>query len=70
MNLRQSGFNLAYFIQHQTPLWQEAFGAVMELIARGMVKIAQPMTFPLAQAAVAHHQLETRQTKGKVVLIP
>jgi NADPH:quinone reductase-like Zn-dependent oxidoreductase len=41
----------------------------MDALARGEL---QPLvtTFPLAEAAAAHHALETRATTGKVVLIP
>jgi NADPH:quinone reductase len=39
-------------------------------IAAGELKLRIDKTFPLAQAAEAHRQLEARQTMGKVLLIP
>jgi len=67
-NLRQSGFNLAFFVQHQTPLWQEALGTVIGLLAQGLLKIESPQSYALADAAEAHRQIEARASMGKVVL--
>lgn len=69
-NQTVTGFNLAYFIQHRTPLWQEALGAIIGLMAAGKLVISTESTFPLRDAAVAHRQIEARQTTGKVVLTP
>ncbi|MEM6845984.1 MAG: zinc-binding dehydrogenase [Bacteroidota bacterium] len=68
-NLTQSGFNLAYFIQHKPAVWQKALGTVIELLAQGKIKIETPKTFALEEAAEAHRQIEARQTTGKVVLL-
>lgn len=68
-NLRQSGFNLAFYITQHPQLWQAALGKVIELIASGQLKIETPHTFALKDAAEAHRQIEARQTTGKVVLI-
>lgn len=69
-NLTQSGFNLAYFVQHKTEIWHQALGVVIGLIAQGQLKIETPNTFDLKDASEAHRQIEARQTTGKVVLIP
>ena len=39
-------------------------------IAAGELSVRVDKTFPLAQAAEAHRYLESRQSKGKVLLIP
>jgi NADPH2:quinone reductase len=44
--------------------------ALFDVLARGVVKVAPPRTFPLAEAADAHRALEARQTTGSVVLVP
>ncbi len=69
-NIRQSGFNLAHYLQHYNPLWQQALGEVIGLLAGGQLRVRTAMTFPLAEAAEAHRRLEARATTGKVVLIP
>jgi NADPH2:quinone reductase len=43
---------------------------ILEAIAGGTVTLRIGATFPLAQAAEAHRQLEGRKTTGKVLLIP
>jgi NADPH2:quinone reductase len=67
-NLTQSGFNLAHYITHHMPQWQEALGTVIGLVAQGQVKVSTAQTFALKDAAEAHRQLEARQTTGKIVL--
>ena len=69
-NISQSGFNLAFYIQNQMQVWQEALGNIIGLLAQGQLKIETPNTFALADAAEAHQQIEERKTTGKVVLIP
>lgn len=69
-NITQSGFNLAYFIGHKMPLWQEALGTIIGLIAQHKLRIETTCQFALRDAAHAHRQIESRQTSGKVVLIP
>jgi NADPH2:quinone reductase len=41
-----------------------------KLIAQGKLKLVVGKSFPLAQAAEAHKFLESRQSTGKLVLIP
>lgn len=45
-------------------------GALMEVVAKGVVKINVKHTYPLAEAAQAHRDLESRKTTGSVVLLP
>ena len=40
------------------------------LVERGIVEIAENQSFPLADAAAAHRELEARRTTGSTVLIP
>ncbi len=69
-NISQSGFNLAFYINTKMPVWQEALGTIIGLIAQGQLKISTPKTFALKDVAEAHRQIEARETTGKVVLIP
>lgn len=64
------GFNLAYYLTHQQPLWQAALGAVMGRLADGTLHVETSDTFPLHEAAAAHRRIEARQTTGKVILTP
>ena len=68
-NLRQSGFNLAHYLQHHNPVWQRALGDVMGVLASGRLRVRAAQTYPLERAAEAHRQLEARETTGKVVLL-
>jgi NADPH2:quinone reductase len=45
-------------------------GDVLGWIQKGELKIRVGATFPLAEAAEAHRQLEGRKTTGKVLLLP
>ncbi|MEX2648519.1 MAG: quinone oxidoreductase [Alphaproteobacteria bacterium] len=45
-------------------------GALMKVIADGKVKIEVNQTYPLAEAARAHRDLEARKTTGSTVLLP
>ncbi len=67
-NISQSGFNLAFYITHKMPVWQEALGTVIGLLAQGKLKVDTSQAFDLKDAAEAHRQIEARQTTGKVVL--
>jgi NADPH:quinone reductase and related Zn-dependent oxidoreductases len=69
-NISQHGFNLAYYIQHHTGLWQAALNKVIGLVAQNQLKIQTPDTFSLENVVEAHRKIEARQTTGKVVLIP
>lgn len=43
---------------------------VMQMIARGELKLRIHKTYPLAEAQQAHRDLEARKTSGKLLLIP
>ncbi len=45
-------------------------GELFELIAAGRLDIRIGATYPLAEAAQAHRDLEARRTTGKVLLVP
>ncbi len=49
---------------------QARAGAVLGMIASGKVKLRVEHTYPLAQAAQAHHDLQRRKTTGKLLLLP
>jgi NADPH2:quinone reductase len=48
----------------------ERAAAVFELIRAGKLQVRIDRTLPLAEAAEAHRQLESRNVIGKVLLIP
>ncbi len=43
---------------------------LFNLVAGGPLKVRVGATYPLAEAATAHHALESRKTSGKVLLLP
>jgi NADPH2:quinone reductase len=57
-----------YCASREELLWRA--GDVFEWIASGKLKLAIERTYPLAQAAQAHRDLESRATAGKLLLIP
>ena len=61
--------NLAHYCASREELLWRA-GDVFEWIASGKLKLAIDRTYPLAQAAQAHRDLESRATAGKLLLIP
>jgi NADPH2:quinone reductase len=60
---------LAHYAIDRQELLQRA-GDLFHWIASGQLKLRIDKTFPLAEAAEAHRQLEGRKTTGKVLLIP
>ena len=50
--------------------YQERARAVLDLYASGKLRLRIDRTFPLEQAAAAHAAAESRETMGKVLLIP
>lgn len=59
------------FTYTRTPeLLQETADDLFDAIARGIVKIAPPTRYPLAEARKAHEDLEGRRTTGSLVLVP
>jgi NADPH2:quinone reductase len=60
-------------LAHYTTTREELLGRANDLfgwIAASELKVTIDKTFLLAQAAEAHRYLESRQTKGKVLLVP
>jgi len=49
---------------------EAAAGALFEMIGTGKVKVQPPRTYPLAEAARAHRDLQSRATTGSLVLLP
>lgn len=49
---------------------ERAAAELFEVIGSGAVRIRIGQTFPLADAAVAHRELEARRTTGSTVLVP
>jgi len=45
-------------------------GDLFEVVANGAVRIEVNQTYPLAEAARAHQDLEARKTTGSTILIP
>jgi NADPH:quinone reductase len=45
-------------------------GEVLEAVADGRLKLRLEYTYPLADAARAHRDLEARKTTGKILLVP
>jgi NADPH:quinone reductase len=60
---------LAHYTIEREELLQRA-NDLFNWIADGQLKLRIDKTFPLAEAAEAHRQLEARMTTGKVLLIP
>ena len=60
---------LHHYTSTREELLTRAHG-VLNAISTGTLKIRIGATFPLAEAAEAHRQLEGRKTTGKVLLIP
>ncbi|HXI39951.1 MAG TPA: quinone oxidoreductase [Bryobacteraceae bacterium] len=60
--------SLAHYCANREELLWRA-GDVLQWIGSGKLKLAIDRTYPLAQAAQAHRDLESRATAGKVLLI-
>jgi NADPH:quinone reductase len=61
--------SLAHYTLERSELLQRA-NDVFNWTATGKLKVRIDKTFPLAEAAEAHRQLEGRKTTGKVILLP
>jgi NADPH2:quinone reductase len=73
LNAKGSLFLTRPTLGHYTADRQELLQRANDLfawIAAGELSVRVDKTFPLAQAAEAHRYLESRQSKGKVLLIP
>jgi NADPH2:quinone reductase len=61
--------SLAHYAATRADLEWRA-GDVLNWIAQGKLKLRIDRTYPLADAAVAHRDLEGRKTAGKLILLP
>jgi NADPH2:quinone reductase len=57
-----------YLLTREELLWRA--GDVLNWVASGKLKVRIDRTYPLAEAAAAHRDLEGRKTAGKLLLIP
>jgi NADPH2:quinone reductase len=60
---------LVHYVATRAELLERA-SAVLGWVADGTLKVRIGREFPLAAAAEAHRELESRRTTGKVILIP
>ena len=68
-SLKVSGFVL-YTVSAMPEKHKEGIEKSFQLIGQGKLKMLVGKTFPLAEAAEAHRYMESRQSVGKLVLIP
>jgi NADPH2:quinone reductase len=67
--VKVSGFTL-YVVAALPDVMRRGIEESFKLIAQGKLKLLVGKSFPLAQAAEAHTFMESRQSTGKLVLIP
>ncbi len=68
-SLKVSGFVL-YTVSAMPDKHREGIEKSFQLMGQGKLKMLVGKTFPLAEAAEAHRYMESRQSVGKLVLIP
>jgi NADPH:quinone reductase-like Zn-dependent oxidoreductase len=68
-NRTVSGVNMGHMFERQDLVLPQ-LAALLDLYRAGTIKPHVDRTFPLAEAAAAHHYLHSRKAKGKVVLVP
>jgi NADPH2:quinone reductase len=61
--------SLAHYVADRTELSQRG-SDLLGWISAGELRVRIDKTFPLEAAAEAHRYLESRQSKGKVLLLP
>jgi NADPH2:quinone reductase len=61
--------SLAHYVSTRAELLERA-NAVLGWVAEGTLEVRIHREFPLAAAAEAHRELESRRTTGKLLLIP
>ncbi|MFI5717094.1 quinone oxidoreductase family protein [Nocardia sp. NPDC051750] len=61
--------NIAHYTRDRTELDWRA-GDIFEAVADGSLTVRIGATYPLAEAAQAHRDLESRKTTGSIVLLP
>ena len=69
-NVGVQGFYLGRLMQRQPGVVREAAADLLRLWDAGKMRPIVGATFPLAEAAEAHHLVESRQSTGKVILVP
>jgi NADPH2:quinone reductase len=57
-----------YLLDREELLWRA--GEVLTAVASGALKLRIDRTYPLADAATAHRDLESRKTMGKLLVLP
>jgi NADPH:quinone reductase len=57
-----------YLLDREELLWRA--GAVLTAVASGALKLRIDRTYPLADTASAHRDLESRKTMGKLLVLP
>ena len=62
-------FNLSYLFD-ELDLLHEGVALLEELLAAGRLVLPRITTYPLAEVARAHRDIESAQTIGKLVLVP
>jgi NADPH2:quinone reductase len=67
--LRVTGAGLADYIAERDELLARA-KAVYDAVGNGTIHVRIHQRYPLAEAARAHRDLESRQTMGSSVLVP
>lgn len=68
-SLKVSGFVL-YTVSANPKLMRQGLDACFKLMHEGKLKLLIGETFPLAHAAEAHRHMESRESVGKLILIP
>ncbi len=68
-SIKVSGFVL-YTVSAMPDLHRKGIEASFARMAEGALKLLIGRTFPLAEAAAAHRHMESRQSVGKLVLLP
>ncbi len=68
-SLKVSGFVL-YTVSANPRLTRQGLEACFKLMQEGKLKLLIGETLPLAQAAEAHRHMESRESVGKLILIP
>ncbi|PYM96412.1 MAG: hypothetical protein DME04_01905 [Candidatus Rokuibacteriota bacterium] len=69
-SLKVSGFSLPTITRNFPDKTRESADRCFALLREGKLKLHIDKTFPLSQAADAHRYLESRQSTGKLLLIP
>jgi NADPH2:quinone reductase len=73
LNAKGSAYVTRPSLAHYTATQEEMdwrAGDILEWIAEGKLNLRIDQSFPLSEAAEAHRALESRRTKGKVLLLP